>query len=261
MDSMIEGEQGDTGNAADAGDKPNLDLPGKQQELLEAVCRAGKPVILVIGCGSALAVNYADAHCGAILQAWYPGSHGGEALADILLGKVSPSGKLPVTFYKSADDLPDFTDYSMKNRTYRYFTGEALYPFGYGLTYSSVALSNLEAPEKGAKGENLTVHVGIENTGSFDIEEVVQCYIQHRDSQWAALHPSLCAFKRIALNKGEKKEVALNIAPLAFTVVDDNGNRTAEPGLFDIYVGIGQPDARSEKLQGVKPLHFTYHVV
>ena len=149
LDSTIEGEEGDAGNAQAAGDKLDLNLPGTQQKLLEAVVATGTPTILVLGTGSALSINWADKHCSAILNAWYPGSHGGKAVADILFGTCSPGGKLPVTFYRSVEDLPDFTDYSMKGRTYRYMTCECLYPFGYGLTYSNVEIWGLKAPSHG----------------------------------------------------------------------------------------------------------------
>jgi len=135
LDSTIEGEQGDAGNSEGAGDKASLNLPVKQQELLEKVIETGTPVILIIGAGSALTFNGAEDKCAAILDAWYPCSRGGTAVVDLIFGKCSPSGKLPVTFYKDTNDLPEFTDYSMKGRTYRYMTGESLYPFGYGLTY------------------------------------------------------------------------------------------------------------------------------
>ena len=143
LDSTIEGEQGDAGNSYGAGDKENLNLPGTQQELLEKVLETKKPVIVILGSGSALTLNGLEESCAAIIQAWYPGSHGGTAAADLIFGKYSPSGKLPVTFYKSIDNMLEFSDYSMKGRTYRYIEEEALYPFGYGLTYSQVELNNL----------------------------------------------------------------------------------------------------------------------
>jgi beta-glucosidase len=153
MDSNIEGEEGDAGNAAAAGDKADLNLPGLQQELLEKVIATGTPVILILGVGSALAIGYAQEHCAAILNAWYPGSLGGRAAADILFGKCSPGGKLPVTFYRDTAALPAFTDYAMKNRTYRYFEGETLYPFGYGLTYSTVTVGDLSIEGSGKADE------------------------------------------------------------------------------------------------------------
>ncbi len=261
MDSEIEGEQGDASNAAAAGDKNSLDLPGRQQKLLETVVATGKPVVLVLGVGSALAINYAQEHCAAILNAWYPGSLGGRAVADILFGKVSPGGKLPVTFYKSIEELPDFTDYSMKNRTYRYLESEPLYPFGYGLTYSATVLSDLKAAVDGKKGQPLKISVTIANTGSYEVEEVIQCYIKDIKSPFAVRNHSLCAFKRVALPEGESREVTLEIQPAAFEVVNQQGERVAGSGRYCIYVGTSQPDARSVELTGQKPLEFMYNLV
>jgi beta-glucosidase len=256
MDSEIEGEQGDAGNAEAAGDKLSLALPGRQQALLETVVACGKPVILVLGVGSALGVGYADEHCDAILNAWYPGSKGGRAVADILFGKCSPGGKLPVTFYNTVDDLPAFTDYGMKGRTYRYFTGEALYPFGYGLTYSNVEVSG-SGPASFKPGEALTVSVSLKNTGGCGVEEVVQCYIKNTASVYAPINPSLCAFKRVALKAGESRDVTLTIAPSAFEVVNDDGERLTDGNEFKLYVGLSQPDERSVKLTGQRPIELT----
>lgn len=258
MDSEIEGEQGDAGNAEAAGDKVNLDLPGRQKELLETVVASGKPVILVLGVGSALAIGYAQEHCAAILNAWYPGSLGGRAVADLLFGKCSPGGKLPITFYRSTDDLPEFTDYSMTNRTYRYFTGEPLYPFGYGLTYSTVTVDGLKAASQGKAGEPLSVSVTLTNNGAFDVEEVVQCYIKNLDSALAPVNHSLCAFRRVALKAGEAREVALEISPAAFEVVNEVGERVLDGKRFRIFVGTSQPDDRSAALTGQAPLALEY---
>jgi len=254
MDSTIEGEQGDTGNSQEGGDKADLNLPGIQQELLEAVVSAGKPVVLVLAVGSALAVGYAHEHCAAILQAWYPGSMGGRALTELLLGKKSPGGKLPVTFYKNTESLPDFTDYSMKNRTYRYLEDDALYPFGYGLTYSNVEVTVPEVPEKIKKGEGLTITACIENKGNFDVEEVLQCYIKVTGTDLAVRNHNLCAFKRVSLKKGEEKSVTMEIKPDAFTVVNEDGERIYSGTGFKLFIGISQPDARSVELLGVKPV-------
>ena len=138
LDETLEGEEGDTGNSDASGDKKDLHLPKVQEELIQKVTAVGKPTVIVLMAGSAIDLNYAQEHCNGILLAWYPGARGGKAVADLLFGKVSPSGKLPVTFYKDLEGMPEFTDYSMKNRTYRYMEGEALYPFGYGLTYGKV---------------------------------------------------------------------------------------------------------------------------
>lgn len=260
LDALIEGEEGDEGNAYAGGDKATLNLTGRQQKLLEVVTATGKPVVLVLMAGSAMAIGYAQDHCAAILDAWYPGSRGGRAVADILFGKVSPSGKLPVTFYHSTDDLPEFTDYSMENRTYRYFTGAPLYPFGYGLTYGSVELGALAAPASGKAGEGLKVSVTLKNTGDCDLEEVLQCYVKDLESKFAVKNHSLCAFKRVAVKKGESKTVTLSIAPAALEAVNDAGGRVLDSAAFRFWVGTSQPDGRSVELTGRAPLRFDYKI-
>ena len=254
LDSTIEGEQEDAGNAYGAGDKENLNLPGRQQNLLEKVLEVGKPVIVVLGTGSGLTFNGAEERCAAILNAWYPGSHGGTAVADILFGKCSPSGKLPVTFYKDANKLPEFTDYSMKGRTYRYMDHKSLYPFGYGLTYSTVELSDLQVPSVKESFEDYSISIDIKNTGDYDIEEVVQCYIKDLESKHAALNHSLTGFKRISLKKGESKTVTMKLNKKSFEVVNDDGERIIDSKKFKLFVGISQPDKRSFELTAIAPL-------
>ena len=256
LDSTIEGEQGDTGNSQAAGDKNDLSLPGKQQELLEAVIKTGTPVIVVLGTGSALTFNGLEEKCDAILNAWYPGSHGGRAVADILFGKYSPSGKLPITFYKGIENLPDFEDYSMINRTYRYMNDESLYSFGYGLTYSNVELTNLTVKKDTNYFDEIFVTVDIKNIGKYDIEEVIQCYIKNLESKYAVKNHSLVAFKRISLKVGESKKVELKIDKKSFEVVDSEGNRLIDSKRYKLYVGISQPDNRSIELLGIKPIEY-----
>lgn len=254
LDSSIEGEQGDAGNSDGAGDKLSLNLPGKQQELLEKVIETGKPVIVVLGSGSALTLQGQEENCAAILQAWYPGSQGGRAVADLIFGKCSPSGKLPVTFYKTTEELPEFTDYSMKGRTYRYMKGESLYPFGFGLTYSNVELSELAISDINENFENVEVSIKISNMGNFDIEEVLQCYVKDLDSKYAVDNYSLSAFKRVSLNIGESKVVKMTINKRAFEAVNDEGERILDSKKFKLFVGISQPDNRSVQLTGIKPM-------
>ncbi|WP_459478991.1 glycoside hydrolase family 3 C-terminal domain-containing protein [Clostridium saccharoperbutylacetonicum] len=254
LDSSIEGEQGDAGNSDGAGDKLNLNLPGKQQELLEKVIATGKPVIVVLGAGSALTLQGQEENCAAILNAWYPGSFGGRAIADLIFGKCSPSGKLPVTFYKTTEELPEFTDYAMKNRTYRYMKNESLYPFGFGLTYSKIQLSDLSVSDISKDFEGVEVSIKISNVGNFDIEEVLQCYIKDLESKYAVDNHSLSAFKRVALNKGESKVVKMTINKRAFEVVNDEGERILDSKKFKLFVGISQPDGRSKELTGIAPL-------
>ena len=244
LDETLEGEEGDTGNFSASGDKVTLSLPESQQRLMAALAATGRPLVTVLTVGSALNVPEGDAQ----LLAWYPGQAGGTALARILFGEVSPSGCLPVTFYKGLDDLPEFTDYSMVNRTYRYFTGEPLYPFGYGLSYTSFAADSLKVA-----GDEVTLRVT--NTGAMDAETVVQVYVRAADNPDAPLHPALAAFRRVAIGAGEAKDVTLTVDPNAWTVVNAAGERIPAGPVFDLYAGLHQPDARSEALTGTKCLY------
>ena len=243
LDATLEGEEGDTGNEYSSGDKRDLNLPPCQQKLLRAVLAVGKPTVVVLSAGSALAVEEGNA----ILQAWYPGELGGEALARILFGEVSPSGRLPVTFYRGVEDLPDFEDYAMANRTYRYYHGEPLYPFGYGLGYTRFAYSD-------ARYADGQMTVTVENTGACDGDEVIQVYVKDHDSPFAVPCHSLCAFRRVALHKGERAMVTLPIRDEAFAAYDEDGHLTTLGRHFTLYVGGSQPDPRSEALTGCKPL-------
>lgn len=250
LDELMEGEEPDQSNRGQAGDKASLEFPGCQQRLLEAVTAVGKPVITVVLAGSAMDLRYADAHTNAILQAWYPGAEGGTAVADVLFGRVSPSGKLPVTFYKDTSDLPEFTDYSMKNRTYRYMEQEALYPFGFGLTYGNVKVSAAEFAEQPEKEKPVKIRCTVTNTGKWDTEEVVQIYIKDWKSKYAVRNHSLCGFRRVMVKAGESIETELTIDPRAFTIVDEEGKRYVDSNKFSLYVATTQPDARSTALTG-----------
>jgi beta-glucosidase len=255
LDSLVEGEEGDTGNSYASGDKADLNLPGLQQELLEKVAAVGKPTILVLSAGSALAVNWAQEHCNAIIDTWYPGSHGGEALADILFGKCSPSGKLPITFYESTEELPDFEDYSMKGRTYRYMTHKALYPFGYGLTYGNCHVTDAKITNKKCNpDEDITVEIALKNDSTRSTEDVVQLYIHDMESKLAVPNSSLCGFSRVHMGAGEQKTIVCTVKPSAFRVVDQDGNYLRDSNFFKLYVGTSQPDERSFELTGFKPV-------
>lgn len=261
LDETLEGEEGDTGNSYASGDKVDLLLPEVQRELLEAVVAAGKPVILVNMTGSAMDLRYAQEHCAAIVQAWYPGARGGRVVADILTGEISPSGKLPVTFYRDTEELPDFEDYSMKGRTYRYFTGEVLYPFGYGLTYGSAEISGVkldgqeladgsEARLPGGSFDSLEVTVS--NTGDRDVEEVVQVYIKALDSADATPNERLCGFARVSVKTGGQAVVQVPVDRDALTVINDEGEKVSGGSRYAVSVGFGQSDARTEELTGKK---------
>jgi beta-glucosidase len=246
LDADSEGEQGDAGNAYASGDKNSLDLPGRQQVLLEAVVKAAgsKAVILVLISGSALAVSWADTHVNGILQAFYPGAVGGGAIAEALFGIFNPEGRLPVTFYRSTDDLPDFTDYNMKDRTYRYFTGEALYPFGFGLSYSTFDISDLSA-----SGTDCSVTVT--NTGAMAGRQTVQVYIESPGQRELRI---LAGVQKIALNPGESVRATIKLWDNAFSRYNADGDSVKIKGAHTVYAGFSQPDRRSVSLCGVEPL-------
>lgn len=254
LDENLEGEEGDAGNQFASGDKINLNLPLCQRQLLYSVLECGKPTIVIDMAGSAIDLSKAEEEANAVLQAWYPGARGGKDVADILFGDVSPSGKLPVTFYASADDIPDFKDYSMKNRTYRYFTGTPLYPFGYGLTYGDCYvkpdphLHMDNGSNDGLVDAELTVKVA--NDGKVDTDEVVQVYIKDLDSKFATTHPSLCGFKRVHVPAGSEVEVTVKLDKKAFTSVNEEGERKIFAKNFKLYAGCQQPDTRSKELTG-----------
>src|SRR5215469_13332852 len=203
---------------------------------MERVVARGKPVTLVLMNGSAVSINWARAHVPAIVEAWYPGQAGGVAVADVLFGDYNPGGRLPVTFYQSASQLPPFTDYNMKGRTYRYFTGEPLFPFGYGLSYTTFAYRNLRAPAAINAGDKVTVTVEVENTGKVAGEEVVQLYLKPPARPGAPLR-SLEGFERIALRPAERKTVTFRLEPRQFASTGANGKRTVQPGDFGVSVG------------------------
>jgi len=227
------------------GDRTKLALPQPQEQLLERVVALGKPTVLVLLNGSAVAVNWADEHVPAILEAWYPGGQGGTAVAEALAGDFSPAGRLPVTFYKSVDQLPPFDDYSMANRTYRYFHGEPLYPFGYGLSYTSFRYSEarVDHPSVAADG-SVTIAAQIQNSGGMASDEVVELYLTHRGVSGAPLR-ALCGFQRVHLERGQKQTVSFMLSGRALSIVDEAGKRRIVPGEVEAWIGGGQPDERA----------------
>ena len=245
LDWTLEGEQGDANNFSASGDKFDLQLPPVQRELMEKILEVGKPTVVLLMAGSAVDVSLAQEKANAVMLTWYPGAGGGDAVADLLFGEVSPSGKLPLTFYhnEALAEMPDFTDYSMVNRTYRYYTGTPLYRFGYGLTYSDVEVTGLSAVKTAAT-------VTVENKGSRATEEVVQLYIKDNASSDTPTNPILCGFKRVRLEAGEAKTLEVAIDPRALTVVNDAGERIPGSGSWTLYAGLGQPDKRTEELTG-----------
>ena len=245
LDETLEGEEGDAGNADASGDKQDLLLPKSQRNLLRRVLEVGKPTVVLLMAGSAIDLSEAQEKANAILLTWYPGAGGGRAVADLLFGKSSPSGKLPVTFYtnQALREMPDFTDYSMKNRTYRYYSGVPLYPFGYGLTYGDVTVIRVSANRTFAS-------VTVENRGSRATEDVVQLYLRDNGSCDAPPNPVLCGFRRVALAPGERKTVEIGVDPAAMTVVNEMGQRVPGSGNWTLFAGVGQPDARTAELTG-----------
>jgi beta-glucosidase len=223
------------------GDRTSLDLPREEQDLLEAVAAAGKPLVVVLMSGSPLAVTWANQHAGAILQAWYPGEEGGAAIAETLAGTNNPAGRLPVTVYKGVEQLPDFIDYSMARRTYRYFEGEPLYPFGFGLSYSTFAYSGLKLSSPTiAAGEPLQVDVEVKNTGARDGDEVVQAYLLFPKRSGAPRH-ALRGFSRIHLRAGESQTVRFTLRDRDLAYVDEAGTHVVTAGIYGVSVGGGQP--------------------
>lgn len=261
LDATIEGEEGDTSNEFASGDKRDLRLPGKQQELLEAVYKTGKPIILVLLSGSALAVSWADENIPAIIQAWYPGGEGGKAAASLIFGEYSPSGRLPVTFYRTSEELPDFRDYAMKNRTYRYMEKEALYPFGFGLSYTTFSYSNVKISKESIQvGEELECRVVVKNTGSMPSFEVVQLYLTDMEASVTIPKWQLAGFRPVHLNCGEEKVIRFTLTGRHMSLIDEEGRRMIEPGRFKIHIGGSQPDQRSMALKGSEVLSLEFSV-
>lgn len=261
LDASIEGEEGDAGNEYASGDKFDLNLPGQQQQLLEAVHATGKPIILLLLSGSALSVTWADANVPAILQAWYPGAQGGRAIASILFGESNPSGRLPVTFYKTTEELPDFHDYSMKNRTYKYMENEALYPFGYGLSYSKFEYSNITVSnDKIKSGESISCSVKVKNVGNRESKEVVQLYLKDIETSVVAPKWQLRGIKKTNLLPNEQAEVIFSLVPEDMMLVNEDGESILETGNFEIFVGGSQPDSRSISLTGGNVLKASFVV-
>ncbi|NLC53347.1 MAG: glycoside hydrolase family 3 protein, partial [Firmicutes bacterium] len=260
LSPKMEGEEGAVANSDGGGDRISLELPGMQEELLKAVATLGKPLILALFNGSPVAINWAQEKIPAIIEAWYPGEEGGTALAEVIFGDYNPGGRLPVTFVKSLDQLPPFTDYSMKGRTYRYMQEEPLYPFGYGLSYTTFAYRNLALDKTRFaidQDQALRITVQVENTGPVAGDEVVQLYVQHVDAAVTVPNWELQGFKRLCIAPGEKQTVEFILRPRQLAVVDETGTFRLEPGTIRLFVGGQQPDARSRALTGTEVLEAT----
>ncbi len=226
------------------GDRTDIDMPKTQLQLLEAVAATGKPLVVVLMSGSAVATNWSNQNANALLEAWYPGEAGGKAIADILNGTVNPSGRLPITFYSSDSQLPPFENYSMKGRTYRYFKGQPLYPFGYGLSYTTFKYSGLKLSASSLEaGKPLTAQVTITNTGNRSGDEVAELYLVPPQQDDYPIH-NLAGFQRVHLAPKASTVVHFNLDPRDLSEVDDSGKRAVRAGDYQIYVGGGQPGAK-----------------
>ena len=228
----------------DKGDRSEIELPKSQIELMKEIQSLGKPTILVLMNGSALAINWAGEHIPAILEAWYPGEFGGRAIADVLFGDYNPAGRLPITFYKSVSDLPDFKSYNMENRTYKYFKGEPLFPFGHGLSYTNFNYQNFTLPSDIIAGNEIPVSVEVFNSGKYDGDEVVQLYVSLKQIKTDTPSRSLVGFKRIHLKVGEIKTVNFNIPPSKYAYINENGEEEIIPGNLSISIGGKQPNIK-----------------
>ena len=278
LNEFLEGEENDPSYGGVGGDKKDIYLPEIQQKLMvsvgEAAKKAGKPVILILMAGSDLDLSYAEENFDAILDMWYPGERGGIAAAKLLFGDVSPSGKLPVTFYRPDDELPEFTDYAMSGRTYRYMKTEAQYPFGFGLTYGDVSVEKAEiVPQENAEGDSadkdpehgdkadaslrddLLIHAVLRNDGEADTDEVLQVYIKPLDApDDADLNSRLCAFRRVRVSAGAREDVSIRVSGKSLLTVNANGVFEKQANRYAIFVGISQPDSRSTALTGHAPI-------
>lgn len=252
LDETLEGEEGDTGNSYFSGDKNDLKLPQPQIKLLETINEMKVPYIVCNMAGSAIDLSFADENADAVLQTWYPGARGGKEVAEVIFGEVSPSGKLPVTFYKDLEGLPDFEDYSMKGRTYRYIEKKPLYPFGYGLTYTDMSIEKAEV-KNGASfdeaiKEGVQLSVTVKNNKEVTSDEVIEVYAHVNNTKDEVLNTKLCAFKRINLKPQEEKTFEMVVYPKTFETVDENGKASVTGDSCDLYVGFGQPDERTKEL-------------
>jgi beta-glucosidase len=243
ISSQLEGEESPVREPGFlGGDRTDIKLPARQQGLLESVAATGKPVVVVLLSGSALAMNWADAHVPAIVQAWYPGEEGGAAIADVLFGDYNPAGRLPVTFYKSVEQLPPFENYAMDGRTYRFFKGQPLYPFGHGLSYTRFRYSDLKVPAGGMSAMGpFKVSAMVENTGKLAGDEVVQLYVTDVAASVRVPLRSLAGVQRLHLNAGEKRLVSFDLDSRQLAIITDDGRAVVEPGEFKVTIGGKQP--------------------
>jgi beta-glucosidase len=251
LNERLEGEEMKVeADGFDGGDRTSLDLPSNQEELMKAMVATGKPVILVLINGSALSINWANDNVPAILTAGYPGQQGGNAIADVLFGDYNPAGRLPVTYYKSVDQLPDFDNYDMKGRTYRYFDKKPLYPFGFGLSYTKFKYSNIQIPANISAEKDFEVSVDVTNIGDRDGDEVAELYLKDEKASTPRPICQLEGFERINLKKGETKTIHFKITPRQLSLINKKNQLVIEPGWFTVFVGGKQPDGSNEIQSG-----------
>lgn len=238
------------------GDRTKLQLPKIQQQLIQRIAQLKKPTILVLLNGSAVAINWEDENIPAIIEAWYPGQAAGQAIADVIFGDYNPAGRLPVTFYRSADDLPAFDDYRISNQTYRYFEGEVLYPFGHGLSFSQFAYKNLTLSDLAQLKEDISFSIEVENISDVDGDEVIQVYVSPLATQTKGPKRQLVEFQRVHIPANTQRIVQLTIPATAFSVIDEQGNRVFKKGDYEISIGGGQPHQKSTNSSTlIKKLH------
>jgi beta-glucosidase len=253
LDESLEGEEGDDGNSYCSGDKDDISLPQSQLRLLDAMIDTGVPIILVLQAGSCIDLTKADSSVNAILDAWYPGARGGKAIADLLFGKRSPSGKLPITFYNTLDKMPKFEDYSMSGRTYRYADSDTiLYPFGFGLTYNQLELKNV-CIKKIDNNHNYEAKVCVKNNGNFVQDEVVQIYLKD-ESKEGVKNYKLVAFEHVSVESKSDKTFDIVIPSTSFEAIDENGNKGIFNNKFSLSIGFSQCDEKSISLMGIEPV-------
>ncbi len=262
LSPLMEGEEGEALLVEHGGDRSNIELPQAQINFLRKLNAAGARIVLVLFGGSPIALGEAEDLVEAVIHVWYPGEEGGRAIADILFGKASPSGKLPITFPKATSQLPPFEDYSMKDRTYRYATWEPLYPFGFGLGYTTFAFSNLKLNRSTIQaGDQLEFNVTLTNTGSRAGEEVAQVYISDLEASTTVPFHKLVAFKRVALAAGETRVLSFKLDPEALMLINDEGEAVLEPGQFSLSVGSCSPGQRGQQLGAPAPVSAIFSVL
>ena len=259
LTAAFEGEEAEA--TSGGGDKKDIKMTGVQEKLMEEIASLGKPVVLVNMTGSCMDLRKASEKCGAIIQAWYPGQFGGLAVAEAIFGGFSPSGKLPITFYNDMSQIPAFADYGMENRTYKYFKGKPLYPFGYGLSYGHIEYYDIRlSADKISVGQDITVSVKCVNRGKADVKETVQAYLRDDNASTRVPLHKLVGFRKIDLPAGNEQTVAFTIKADDMAVITEFGKKVIEPGTFTLFVGGSQPDLRSSELLGYDPLSVKFLV-